>query len=116
MDNVQTKVPSNRRGKFLVVVLFLVIFVMLFHLYREHNFKKDLVRRKAFLIARLRDSKTAEVKMSIKVEGQRKELIKRQTQLQQVQNELTEAKSSYHKQMAALKDLEKSAVGAFCRV
>lgn len=113
MDNVQTKVPSNRRGKFLVVGLLLIILVMLFHLYRGHNFKKDMVRRKAFLIAKLRNSKSAEVTMSLKVEGQRRELVRRQAVLQQVQSELTAAKTSNQKQMVALQDLQNSAVWAF---
>lgn len=116
MENIQTKVPDSRRGKYVVIGLLAVICLLSFHVYREHKLKKDLVRRKAFLLGKLRDSRMSESKTTTKLERvtqgfeeKKQQLTAKGKEIEDWKNKLEEMTNSYNKGLQEVVSLKESA-------
>lgn len=117
MENVLAKSPENRRGKFLVIGLVVVICVLSLQVYQQHILKKNLIRRKAFLLERLRESKAAESKSTytlklkiLEVQDQKKKIDAKSQEIENVKKDLTSLTNDYNKKINDLQKLRTSAV------
>ncbi|XP_028398998.1 CAP-Gly domain-containing linker protein 1-like [Dendronephthya gigantea] len=99
--NVQTKTPKNRRAKFIIIGLIVVICILSFQLYRINKIKKQLVIRKSFLINKLYECRVSSEKM----EGKFKE---KRAQNEQLKKTIATKQEAYEEMSAKYNELETS--------
>ena len=114
--NVQTKTPPNRRTKYLLIGLVVVICVLSYQLYKENTAKKRLVSRKSYLIGKLYECRVASEKSETSLKEKKSEntqLTKDLTAKTKEYNELKTTKESlqesFNAKAAELQSLQKSA-------
>lgn len=119
---VRTTKTSEKRSyaKFLVLILVVAICFLLFMLHKASDVNKRLVRRKSFLLDRLRTSKEAEENTLSKLKEMTLELEERKKQVDTItkQKEESEKKAqdltnSYNEKVTELEAARKTAVS--CR-
>lgn len=118
--NVLTKMPDNKRTKYIIIVLLAVIVVLSYQLYKENKLKKDLVGRKAFLYKKLKQCYDDGEKSEAKYINVRKEKMKLNSDLEdktekhkKLSNDYEELQQSFNKKEMELHSLQKSAVSKF---
>ncbi|XP_046839324.1 myosin-9-like isoform X1 [Xenia sp. Carnegie-2017] len=114
--NVHTKMPDNKRTKYIIIVLLAVIVVLSYQLYKENKLKKDLVRRKAFLYKKLNQCYVDGEKSEAKYSNVRKEKMKLNSDLEdktekheKLSKDYDELQRSFDKKEMELHSLQKSA-------
>ncbi len=119
MDSkVDTKIPNNRRTKYIIIGLVVVIFVLSYQLYSAHKIKKGLVERKTFFVSKLYECRVAAEKTDAKYKDKRtqneqlaKQLAAKSDDYEKMSNSYKELQASYDSKTTELQKLQQSAVG-----
>ena len=117
-SSVQTKTPTtNRRTKFVIMGLLIVILILAYQLHSVNKKKNDLVTRKTFLIGKLYDCRASSEKTDTKYKDKKAQNAALEMQLKSKQNDYdalsrkhSDLEMSYQSKTSALLALQKTAV------
>ena len=118
MDSrVETKAPSNRRTKYIIIGLLAVICVLSYQLYSVTKVKTQLVNRKSFYISKLYECRASSEKTETKYQEKRttnekltKDLSDKTDEYVKILKKYSDLEDSYQSQTDELSKLQKSAV------